>query len=321
MDGSDSPGTDPQPPSDGRADSASSEEPQRPGLLSRIIQTASGALSVSNPVDDEGRGLGPAFQNCSQAEQIMVGNILRLRDLRVEDVMIPRADIVAVSEEAGLDEVIAAFKRGSFSRLPVFRETLDDPIGFVHLKDLALDYWLENGHAREKFNLAEHIHTALFVPASMRIVALLQRMQGARVHMALVIDEFGGVDGLVTIEDLVEQIVGDIDDEHDEEDAKQWTPEGAGVYVIDARADIRDFEEATGVRLLGEDWEEEVDTLGGLVFMLANRVPSRGEVIAHPFGHEFQVTDADARRIKRLRLTLNGAGNGSDPVAMRQAAE
>jgi magnesium and cobalt transporter len=145
-------------------------------------------------------------------------------------------------------------------------------------------------------------------------------MQAEHVHMALVIDEFGGVDGLVTIEDLVEQIVGDIEDEHDSAEQKQWTQDEHGVYTINARADIREFEETEGVHLLLEDWEEDIDTFGGLVFMLTGRVPARGEVIAHPEGYEFEIIDADPRRVKRLCMTLNGAGR-KQGAAPREAAE
>ncbi|HSF96115.1 MAG TPA: hemolysin family protein [Thermohalobaculum sp.] len=262
--------------------------------------------------------LGPAFRDSTAAERTMVMNILRLREQRVIDVMTPRADVVAVPNDASLENVIAAFERGSLSRLPVYRETLDDPIGFVHLKDIALAYGVGAGRSAKKFSLSDHIRKALFVPPSMRIAALLQRMQAARIHMALVIDEFGGVDGLVTIEDLVEQIVGDIEDEHDSEELDQWAEEAPGVYSIDARADIREFEEATQLDLLPEDWEEDIDTFGGLVFMLTGRVPARGEVIAHPAGHEFEIVDADPRRLKRLRLTLRSASNGA---GSRAAAE
>jgi len=247
----------------------------------------------------------------------MVRNILRLRDLRVEDVMTPRADVVAVAEDATPSEVIAASRNGFHSRLPVYRETLDDPIGFIHLKDLALGYGLDGGSAPEEFRLADHTRTAIFVPPSMRIASLLRKMQGERVHMALVIDEFGGVDGLVTIEDLVEQIVGDIEDEHDSEDAEEWTREDDGTWLVQARADIREFEAAENLSLVPEDWDEDVDTMGGLVFMLSNRVPSRGEVIVHPLGFEFEIVDADPRRIKRLRLRLGGGRS----AAVRQAAE
>lgn len=264
--------------------------------------------------------LGPAFSSSAPAELAMVTNILRLRDLRVEDVMTPRADIEAVAEDASLDEVIAAFARGSLSRLPVYRETLDDPIGFVHLKDLALGYGFGRARADASFRMGDHIRTALFVPPSMRIAALLQKMQGERVHMALVIDEFGGVDGLITIEDLVEQIVGEIEDEHDREDAQDWVAEDDGVYLVNARADIRDFEEAAGQKLLSDDWNEDVDTLGGLVFTIANRVPARGEVIIHPMGHEFQIVDADPRRVKRMRLTMASSLDIAES-AVRQAAE
>ena len=269
--------------------------------------------------DGEGDGDGAGDIPSSPAERVMIGNILRLRELRVADVMTPRADIEAISDDASLEDATAAFERGGFSRLPVFHETLDDPIGFIHLKDLAMRYGV--GHQRNgtDFKPADHLHQALFVPPSMRIVSLLQRMQGERVHMALVIDEFGGVDGLVTIEDLVEQIVGDIEDEHDTDEAEHWRVEAPGVYSINARADIAEFEEASGLNLTPADWEEEADTLGGLVFMLSGRVPARGEVISHPHGHEFLITDADPRRIKRLRLTLNGVAQATRPV--RDAAE
>lgn len=275
-----------------------------PSLLGRLLGWSSG-----DGADLPARGraaLGPAFRDSSPAELAMVSNILRLRELRIEDVMTPRADIEAVPEDAKLDEVIAAFGRGSFSRLPVYRETLDDPIGFVHLKDLALKYGFGRGDAA-RFRLSDHIRTALFVPPSMRIAALLQKMQGERVHMALVIDEFGGVDGLVTIEDLVEQVVGEIEDEHDIDAVEPWTKEADGIYLVNARADIRDFEEVEGVRLVPDDWEEEVDSIGGLVFTLTNRIPARGEVIPHPMGHEFEIVDADPRKIKRLRLAVGRA--------------
>lgn len=260
--------------------------------------------------------LGPAFQNSSPAEHAMLRNIIRLRDLRVADVMTPRADIVAVPEDAPLADVIAAFEVGGYSRLPVYRETLDDPIGFVHLKDLALNYGFGRAGDPEAFRLADHILTVLFVPPSMRIASLLQKMQVERVHMALVIDEFGGVDGLISIEDLVEQIVGEIEDEHDRDDTTDWTHQADTVYLANARADARSFEEDVGVPLVPAEWDEDIDTLGGLVFVLANRVPTRGEVITHPNGHEFLILDADPRRIKRIKVTL-----ASGTMPLQQAAE
>jgi len=307
----------------GKTDADGDESQPSQSFLTRLFQRASDALSSDSEADARLRAeFGPAFRDTSPAELAMVMNILRLRDQRIVDVMIPRADIVAVAEDAPLADVIAAFEHGSLSRLPVYRETLDDPTGFVHLKDIALAHGVGADQAAKQFRLADHIRKALFVPPSMHIAALLQRMQAARVHMALVIDEFGGVDGLVTIEDLVEQIVGDIEDEHDSAEVDQWSEEAPGVYVINARADIREFEEAEGVHLLLEDWDDDIDTFGGLVFMLTGRVPARGEVIAHPDGYEFEITDADPRRVKRLRMTLNGAGQRQGHgTASREAAE
>jgi len=297
-------------------ESAGSHRDQH-GIVDLIRRVLGGSHEDGEPDED---GLGAAFARSSPAERAMVANILRLQDMRIEDVMTPRADIVAVPEDATLEDVTAGLRRGSLSRLPVYRETLDDPIGFVHLKDLALAYGVGGaGGEAPAFDLRKHLRKALYVPASMRIAALLQRMQAARVHMALVIDEFGGVDGLVTIEDLVEQVVGDIEDEHDVEEMAAWRLESPGVYLADARADIREFEEDTGASLLPEDWEEEVDTLGGLIFMLTGRVPARGEVIAHPMGHEFEVVEADPRRIRRIRLSLHGAIAAGD--ASQDAAE
>lgn len=276
-------------------------EQDAPSFLERLFGRSNGEAD-DHPANGRA-ALGPAFRDSSPAELAMVLNILRMRDLRVDDVMIPRADIEAVAEDATLSEVLATFARASLSRLPVYRQTLDDPIGFVHLKDVALRYGF--GADAAGFCLSDLIRTAIFVPPSMPIASLLQKMQGERVHMALVIDEFGGVDGLVTIEDLVEQIVGDIEDEHDTDAAEPWIREAEGVYLVNARTDIGEFERAEGVHLLPEEWEEEVDTLGGLVCMLANHVPARGEVIPHPDGHEFEVVDADARRVKRLRVSLD----------------
>ncbi|MEM6488258.1 MAG: hemolysin family protein [Pseudomonadota bacterium] len=276
-------------------------------LLKRATGAFGGSGDEAADEEDEAAALGPAFRDSTDAERGMVENILRLRELRVADVMTPRADIVAVPEDADLDSVMRALTDGFLSRLPVYRETLDDPIGFIHLKDLALTYGVGGPPQNGPFEIAKHLREALFVPPSMRIAALLQKMQGARVHMALVIDEFGGVDGLVTIEDLVEQIVGDIEDEHDEEEGSHWREEAPGVWLINARAELAAFEDATGITLRPDNWDEEVETLGGFVFMLTNRVPVRAEVIALEHGHEFQVVDADARRIKRLRLTLAGA--------------
>ncbi len=253
------------------------------------------------------------IRQAAAGERTLLANVLKMRDQRVEDVMIPRADIVAAPETATLDELIAVFRDASLSRVPIFRETLDDPIGFAHLKDLAFAYGFNGAESRAQFDIHRHLRQLLYVPPSMATAKLLERMQASRKHMALIIDEYGGVDGLVTIEDLVEQIVGEIDDEHDDADPAPWREESPGVYLASARADVAEFEAAAGVDLLPPDLDEDVDTLGGLVFMLSNRVPERGEVITTDDGHEFEVIDADPRRIKRLRVTL--AGRGAPPAA------
>lgn len=272
------------------------EEPERqPGLIARFL-----GLGDDRPAET------PAEQSATASERALFSNIRMMRDQRVEDIMIPRADIVAIAEDASLEDLAEGFRAGGHSRLPVFRDTLDDPIGFVHVKDVALARGLGAKDA-PPFEIAEYIRQSLVVPPSMPTSRLMQRMQQSRIHMALVVDEYGGVDGLVTIEDLVEQIVGDIEDEHDEAEAEAWRTERDGVFVANARAELAAFETEAGVDLLPDDLDEDVDTLGGLVYMLSNRIPERGEVISHPDGHEFEVIDADPRRIKRLRITLAGA--------------
>jgi len=234
-------------------------------------------------------------------------NLRKLRRMRVDDVSVPRADVVAVPVDASLAEVAGVFRESTLTRLPVYNETLDHPLGLVHLKDLALTHGF--GAEAPAFELGALLRPLLYAPPSMPIGVLLQKMQAARIHMALVIDEYGGVDGLVTIEDLLEQIVGDIDDEHDEVEGALWAEEASGVYLVQARMDVDDFEVVAGTRLVAGDLAEEVDTLGGLVIRLAGRVPGRGEIVRHPDGPEFEVVDADARRSGRRRVRLAGAGS------------
>ncbi|SEA77411.1 magnesium and cobalt transporter [Rubrimonas cliftonensis] len=288
------------------------EEP--PSLLARLFGCASRRKTASH---QQGAGDAGVDAAALEEERDLLANVKRMRDQRVEDVMIPRADIVSAPASATLEELVAVFRDASLTRVPVFRETLDDPIGFIHLKDLAFAYGFDGAEARAKFDIHRHMRPLLYVPPSMPTAKLLQRMQASRKHIALIIDEYGGVDGLVTIEDLVEQIVGEIDDEHDGADPAPWREESKGVFVALARADVAAFEEAAGVDLLPPDLDEDVDTLGGLVFMLSNRVPERGEVIETPDGHEFEVIEADPRRIKRLRVTL--AGSGPDRGVKRPA--
>jgi magnesium and cobalt transporter len=227
--------------------------------------------------------------------------ISKLKTLRVEDVAIPRADIVSVSSELDSDALIKEFRDSGYSRLPVFEDTLDNPIGMVHLKDLALKYIFDN--KSEAFNFVELVRSVLFVPPSMPLDVLLQKMQTERTHMALVVDEYGGVDGLATIEDLVEQLVGNISDEHDTDDDATWFEVKPDVYICQSRASLEEFEKVLGVDLASDTDDEEIDTMGGLVFMMTGRVPVRGEVISHPSGYDFEVIEADPRRIKKLRVS------------------
>lgn len=228
--------------------------------------------------------------------------MLNLRRMRVEDVAIPTADIVSVASDVSVADLVAAFRSSGKTRLPVYRGTLDTPLGFVHLKDLALKHGF-NGEA-EGFDIETLARPLLFVPPSMPIGVLLTKMQADRIHMALVIDEYGGTDGLVTIEDLIEQVIGEIEDEHDPSEAKHWSEEKPGCYIAQAKTPLDEFQSAIGVPLTEDEEidEEDIDTLGGLVFMLSGQVPGRGEIVTHPLGVEFEVIDADARRIKRLRV-------------------
>jgi len=231
-----------------------------------------------------------------------VGN---LRRLRVDDIAIPKAEIVAVPVTISKAELVEVFRESGFSRLPVYKDTLDKPLGLVLLKDFALEHGFNGAGAR--FTLRKLLRPVLFVPPSMPLGVLLQKMQSERSHMALVIDEYGGVDGLVTIEDVIEQVVGEIEDEHDTAEDGYWVEEKPGCYLVQARAPVEDFEAETGLDLsAGLEDDDEVDTLGGLVFLLSGRVPARGEVLAHASGAQFEVVDADPRRIKRLRVRLPG---------------
>lgn len=233
--------------------------------------------------------------------------MLNLRRRRVDDVAIPKFDIVAMPVAATMPELVEAFRSSGLTRIPVYDGTLDTPIGIANLKDFALQYGFNGG--KQSFDLRAMLRPLLYVPSSMPLGILLQKMQSERIHMALVIDEYGGTDGLVTIEDLIEQVVGAIEDEHDVDEEKSFTRESDGVYVALARTDLEEFEAEVGSNLTDHEIvdEEDVDTLGGLVFMLSGAVPARGEIIVHPDGTEFEVLDADPRRIKRLRVRLPSA--------------
>ena len=278
----------------------------------------------------------------SPEERVILRNVLGLRERRVDDVMVPRADIVAVEEQTNLGDLLNVFREAGHSRLPVYRETLDDPVGMVHIKDL-VSYLLsgavlkaEDGTPRRrraqalqhlaKVDFAKPLAAArimrpvLFVPPSMPVLDCLVKMQTSRIHMALVIDEYGGTDGLVSIEDLVEEVVGEIEDEHDFEEAPLIRADESG-FVIDARAPLQEVGAALGADLAAGDDAEDVDTLGGLIVTRAGRVPVRGELIAGPGDLEFEVLDADPRRLKRVRVHRRPPGAREARRPRRSRAE
>ena len=230
-------------------------------------------------------------------ERALIANVLRLRGTTADDVMVPRPDIVAIEVSATLDEAVALFQREGHSRLAVYREELDAVVGMVHIKDV----FAFVGRA-EAFKLEAILRKPMLVAPQIPVLDLLLQMRQARMHLALVVDEYGGNDGLVTIEDLVEEIVGDISDEHDEVPGSMVVERNDGSLDMDARLTVEEFEARMGPLLSEGERDGDIDTVGGLVFMLAGRVPARGEVIGHPSGIEFRVLDADARRIRRLRV-------------------
>ncbi|TNC48959.1 HlyC/CorC family transporter [Rubellimicrobium rubrum] len=264
-------------------------EGQSRGFFSRIIE----ALSSSE--DDKDK---PAFPRLAS-----VPGILNLRRMRAEDVAVPTSEIVAVPVTIPLPDLVEEFRESGRTRIPVYEGTLDQPLGIVNLKDVALRHGFGRGG---DFNLRELLRPLLYVPPSMPLATLLQKMQAERIHMALIIDEYGGTDGLCTIEDLLETVVGEIDDEHDIAEPEHVSRESEGVWVVDGTTPIEEFEEVLGMDLTAHEEidAEEVDTLGGLVFLLAGHVAKTGEVIVHPDGPIFEVLDADSRRVKRLRIRL-----------------
>jgi CBS domain containing-hemolysin-like protein len=310
--------------------------------------------TIEDALKDEG-GDETAF---SAEEREMLLRLLRYGTLRVEDVMVPRADIIAVDEMQTVAEVMERLVTAGVSRVPLYHDTLDDPRGMVHVKDLVKWLFTESksgdiasdgapqlpdearsspdaqqsgeapaAHALTAFAaglltrpivMAKVQRPVLYVPPSMPVMNLLIRMQSTRIHMALVVDEYGGTDGLVTIEDLVEEIVGEIEDEHDESDPNHIVVDPKGGMTASARTPVDELEERLGIKLI-ETEETDIDTLGGLVFTLVGRIPARGELVRHPTGVEFEVLDADPRRIKKLRIhppRANAEGH-AQPAAKR----
>lgn len=298
---------------------------QRDGAFTRIkqflgIKNGSIRQDLQVALSDDGVDDG----HFSADERVFLSNILALRDVRVEDVMVPRADVDAAPITTQLADLLHLFRNAGHSRMPVFGETLDDPRGMIHIKDLMVymtktaEYkpapdtkrrkkmpgdldlrQVDLGATLEETTLMRPV---LFVPPSMKASALLAKMQVARIQMALVIDEYGGTDGLVSLEDLVETIVGDIEDEHDEDEKPTIVAESDTTFVADAKAELEEVVDVIGADFTFGDHSEDADTLGGLVFGLVGRIPIRGELIPAPGPYEIEVLEADPRRIKRLKI-------------------
>ncbi len=272
------------------------QEPSLRESLEEAIDEAEDAVPTGGPSDD----LGPV-------ERAMLRNMLHLSDGCAGDIAVPRTDMVTFDIDHGFAALVAMFRDAGHSRMPVWRGTRDNIIGMVHIKDVYVriaDTFSDKVSSAPLLDLAIEplLREVLFVPAPMAIVDLLARMRAGRTHMAIIIDEYGGVDGLITIEDLVEEIVGDIEDEHDEAAAALIQEVGDGLWEADARLPITDLEQTLGMPLADDAVGIDVDTLGGLVFMLAGRVPAPGESVDHPAGWRIEVIDGDPRMVKRLRI-------------------
>ena len=295
------------------------------------------AASIRDDIEDalDGPDTNEVF---STQERAMLRNVLNLHEIRVEDVMVPRADMITIGMKASLKEVLTLFRAAGHSRLPAHGETLDDPKGMIHIRDF-VDYItapavdgpdsIDNASGTIHIDMSRTLEAAgvirpvLFVPPSMQALDLLVRMQATRTHMALVIDEFGGTDGLVTIEDIVEMIVGDIEDEHDEEESPKIVANEDGSYTVDARVGLDELAEALGIEIATQEEFDDVDTLGGLVTSLAAHVPTRGEIV-RGHGHvEFEILDSDPRRVKtiRLRLTDGSSNVRTETTGVRETAQ
>lgn len=324
-----------------------SQRAARPGILARIraVLTPGHDTSLRESLEDVIEQHDSAQRDFSPEEHSMLLNILGFGKKRIEDVMVPRADITGIDQSATISELMATFKSAGHSRLPVYRETLDDLVGMVHIKDVM--GWLTavalkpvkskttkpgGSNAEPKLQLADvnlsktlfqvRLHReVLFVPPSMLAMDLLVKMQTTRIHLAIVVDEYGGTDGLVSIEDLVEEIVGEIEDEHDIEDGPLIMEDGPSAYIADARVLLDDLISSAGLAVLSEH-DDDIDTLGGLVFSLVGRVPVRGELILHRSGVEFEILEADPRRLKMVRIHLKpSARHAKVPAGPSGASE
>ncbi len=245
---------------------------------------------------EEAEDSRPVAGDLSPHERQMVRNLLHFGDLTAGEIAVTRGDIIAVPSTIGFDELVRAFADAGHSRLPVYGESLDEVVGMVHVKDV----FVANVDESRDRSLKALMREPLFVPESMGVLDLLAKMRAGRIHLAIVVDEFGGTEGLVTIEDVVEEIVGDIEDEHDEAEAGMLTLLDDGLWEADARLELEELQKTVDPRLTAED--DEVDTLGGLVFLMAGHIPEQGECVVHPSGWRLEAIDSDPRRINRVRL-------------------
>jgi CBS domain containing-hemolysin-like protein len=295
--------------SEGRAEDDGPSHAPRTGLLTRVSSIFRGRREhslrrsieelMAEPGGEPQEEGGVERPELDRQERALIGNVLSLRGKTVDDVMVPRADIVAMAEDVTLDEALEVVRREGHSRLPIYREHLDEIVGMVHVKDL----FAFVGRP-QSFSIAAILREPLLVAPQVPVLDLLLQMRNVRTHLALVVDEYGGIDGLVSFEDLVETIVGDIADEHDEPEGDMLVRRADGTLDIDARLPVDEFEDSVGAVLTADERASEIETVGGLVFTLAGRVPTRGEVIGHPSGIEFRVIDSDPRHIRRLRASL-----------------
>src|SRR5881394_755251 len=256
---------------------------------------------------DEAEDSRPVAGDLTPTERQMLRNLLHFGEQTAGDICVTRGDIIAVPSDIGFDDLISAFADAGHSRLPVYGDSLDSVVGMVHIKDV----FMASVDASRDRSLTAVMREPLFVPESMGVIELLARMRAERTHLAIVVDEFGGTEGLVTIEDVVEEIVGDIEDEHDEAEAGMLTLLEEGLWEADARLELEELQQAVDARLKPDE-DDEVDTVGGLTFLLAGRILQPGESVVHPSGWRLESVDADSRRIKRLRLH---APQGAAPTA------
>jgi CBS domain containing-hemolysin-like protein len=261
---------------------------------------------IEDAIDEAEESSTPAAGDLSPAERQMLRNLLHFGEQTAGDICVTRGDIIAVPNHISFDELVRAFADAGHSRLPIYGESLDEVVGMVHIKDI----FLASVDLSRDRSLSALMREPLFVPESMGVIELLARMRTERVHLAIVVDEFGGTEGLVTIEDVVEEIVGDIEDEHDDAEEAMLTMLDDGVWEADARIELEELAEAVDRRLSSD--EDEVDTLGGLVFLIAGHIPARGECVSHPSGWRLEAVDSDPRRIIRVRLHAPAAETQAD---------